>query len=371
MAPNKDTTTCLACSKKFGKSDSSVQCSVCGLWIHKTCANISDEGFKFLEEQVKNTGMAFWACRACTAYANGMNHRLREMQAEIDQVKVTCGKNTEGLKNVQDEMGKLSQIVQQQGKKVEEAAAACSSNGDVFEEMREREMKKANVVMHGMGEAPDDLAGRDRWDWDVKSCENLFRELNISLTAANVKFCRRLGKRGDRPRPMVVGLHDEKDKVKLLKCDTRKTRFSDIDIGPDLTKRQRQEEGDMRAEAARRNREVSDEDRAKNLAWTVVGPKGERRLVKRVIDVEIEMRGANQRRRPGSRAATGHPPPGRPSGSPRREGTPRQVDLPVEMEEEPATQDRPRGGRAGRLPSTKRKEREEEEGAAALPPAKH
>jgi hypothetical protein len=348
---------------------------VCGLWIHKTCANISDEGFKFLEEQVKNTGMAFWACRACTAYANGMNHRLKDIEAKIDKVKESCGRNEEGLKDIQEEVAKLTRTVESQGRKVEEAAAAGNNNDSVFEEMREREMKKANVVMHGMREAPDDMAGRDRWDWDMKSCENLFMALDIGLTAASVKFCRRLGERSEHARPMVVGMHDERDKGKLLKCDTRKTRFSDIDIGPDLTKRQRQEEGDMRAEAARRNREISADDWAKNLAWTVVGPRGERRLVKKIIDIELEMRGAAQRRRTGGRVAMGRPPPApQPGGNPTMMETPEgeptvQGDLEVEMEEEPAVLDRTRGGRTNRLPSTKRKEREGEE--AVLPPAKH
>ena len=352
-----------------------MQCSVCGLWIHKTCANISDDGFKFLEEQVKNNGTAFWACRSCTAYANGMNHRMKEIEAKLDEVKETCGKNAEGLKEVRDEVGLLSHKVDQQNKKIAEVAAvAKNSNSDeVYEEFREREMKKLNVVMHGMGEAPDDMAGRDRWDWDIKSCENLFRALNVGLTAASVKFCRRLGERSDQPRPMVVGMHEERDKAKLLRCDTRKTRFSDIDIGPDLTKRQRQEESGMRAEAVKRNREISAEDRAKNLAWTVVGPRGERRLVKRVIDMELERRGGGggQRRQMGGRVAPQRQATQSAAASRREEPGGDTADTVVEMEEEPSTQERPRAGRANRLTSTKRKEREGEEGTEVLPPAKH
>jgi hypothetical protein len=350
-----------------------VQCSVCGLWIHKACANISDDGFKFLEEQVKNTGTAFWACRACTAYANGMNHRMREIEAKLDEVKETCGQNAEGLRKVQDEVGKLTQTVVNQSKKIEEAAAAGASCESVFDELRERELKKHNVVMHGMGEAPDEVEGRDRWDWDMKSCENLFRALQVGLTAENVKFCRRLGERGGHPRPMVVGLHDERDKAKLLRCDTRRTTFSDVDIGPDLTQKQRQEEANMRTEAVRRNREISAEDRAKNLAWTVVGPRGERRLVKRIINMELEMRGGRQRRQVGGAAAPARP--ANPPTSSIRRGVPppaaEGADSSEEMEEVTVTQERPRAGRTNRLTSTKRKEREEEVGAEALPPAKH
>ena len=130
MAPNKEITTCLACSKKFGKSDFSVQCTVCRLWIHKGCANLKDEMFKFLDDQFKLTGTAFWACRACTQYAKQMNHKMRKIETELEKVKETCQKNGDGLKQVQDDVTKLAATVESQSKKVEEAqaAAAASSN---------------------------------------------------------------------------------------------------------------------------------------------------------------------------------------------------------------------------------------------------
>jgi hypothetical protein len=61
-----------------------------------------------------------------------------------------------------------------------------------------------------------------------------------------------------------------------------------VDIGPDLTKKQRQEEANMKAEAVRRNMRMEEEDRSKNLAWQVVGPRGEKRLVKVYVDMEKE-----------------------------------------------------------------------------------
>jgi hypothetical protein len=87
----------------------------------------------------------------------------------------------------------------------------------------------------------------------------------------------------------VVGFHEERDKVRVLRADTRKSCFRDVDIVPDLTKTQRQEEDAMRGEMISRNKRASSEDRAKNLAWVVVGPRGARRLIKKRIDMEEEM----------------------------------------------------------------------------------
>ena len=147
MAPNKEAATCLACSKKFGKSDFSVQCTVCGLWIHKTCGNLTDEMFKFLDDQFKLTGTAFWACRACTQYAKQMNHKMRELETQLDKVKVSCQQNETGLKKVQEDVAKMAEAVEAQNKKVEEArtAAAKAGSSGVFKELREREKVGATM----------------------------------------------------------------------------------------------------------------------------------------------------------------------------------------------------------------------------------
>jgi hypothetical protein len=49
---------------------------------------------------------------------------------------------------------------------------------------------------------------------------------------------------------------------------------------PKPNKCQREEETDMNEEMVNRNKEINEEDSAKNLVWTVVGRKGEKRPVK-------------------------------------------------------------------------------------------
>jgi hypothetical protein len=66
---------------------------------------------------------------------------------------------------------------------------------------------------------------------------------------------------------------------------------------PDQTKRQKQEEMEMKAEAVRRNRDMPSEDRSKNLAWLVVGPRGDKRLIKRYVCLEMERREGGDRAR--------------------------------------------------------------------------
>ena len=59
--------------------------------------------------------------------------------------------------------------------------------------------------------------------------------------------------------------------------------FNEVGIVPDLTPRQRKEEQNMSEEVEKKNEEVlSDEDKAKNLRWLLVGPRGARRIIKGV-----------------------------------------------------------------------------------------
>jgi hypothetical protein len=46
---------------------------------------VSEEHFKFLVDQFKATKRAYWACRSCNNYAEGMNHRLRQIQETAEE----------------------------------------------------------------------------------------------------------------------------------------------------------------------------------------------------------------------------------------------------------------------------------------------
>jgi hypothetical protein len=262
---------------------------------------MSDDLFNFLDEQHKQTGIAYWGCRSCTAYAKGMNHRMQEIENKIEEVKQSYTRNDGEIRKVESEVKKLAEKVERQGKMIEKAAETV--DGNIYEELREREAKRLNVVMYGMGEAAEEATGRERWDWDIKSCENLFHALKIDIPVDNIRFCRRVGERTTTARPLVVGFYEERDRLRLLRCDTRKTVFADVEVCPDLTKKQRQEETELAKEAVKRNMQMNEDDRAKNLVWAVVGRKGEKRLVKAYADREAERlragRGRGEVRRPG------------------------------------------------------------------------
>jgi hypothetical protein len=280
MAP-KEAATCLGCNKKFNKSEYSLQCTVCGLWIHKTCSGISDEGFKFVNDTFNATGMAYWACRPCTAYAKNMNHRMKQMEEQMVAINKAVEGNAAKMEETDKRVEEIDKKLEEREGKLEKVVRQTEFN--IYEELKERDSRKTNVILYGVGELADTKStGKDRLEWDRKSCDNIFRALELDLEATDLKFCRRVGEKGDKPRPMVIGFYTELERAQLLKKAKKlaDTHYSDVGISADLTKRQREEEKEMKKEAERRNTQLTETDKSKNLEWLVVGARGEKRLIK-------------------------------------------------------------------------------------------
>jgi hypothetical protein len=156
-------------------------------------------------------------------------------------------------------------------------------------------------LIHGLAEA-NATEGWRRMESDKKGLNDIFTVLDINIVAeTDVEFCRRVGERRDRDRPLVVGFFTDWARSTLLKnCRFLvETELSNISIVPDLTEKQRKMERKIVAEAEKRNGELSNEDRAKNLQWKMVGKKGQRRLIK---GPESSMRGGGERGRGAGRA---------------------------------------------------------------------
>jgi len=269
-------TDCLGCGQKFKQKDAAVKCAICGLWAHKTCSGLTNEFFNCIAEQFKTTGRAYWACRSCNAYAEGMQHRLRELEESSKEAVRRGQENEKELKKLREDMEKRSD---QAARRVEK------SETSVMAEMNEREAKRKNVVIYGMPESRSE-EGKKRMDDDKRELDNIFTLLDIRVsTEDDVEFCRRVGERSDRPRPLVVGFFTEWSKSILLKNSRylAGTDMENLSVAPDLTHQQRKAEGELQAEADRLNEEeLTEEDVAKNLVWRVVGKKGQKRMIKTI-----------------------------------------------------------------------------------------
>ncbi len=248
--------------------------------MHKACSGISDDFFKALEDQVKNSGMAYWACRPCTAYSQGITRKMRAVEAKVEELSDNVTEVKDNVKEVKDSLEKVENKVKQVEEKVN--LAAEKSNSVVFEELREREARRLNLVLQGVPEHDQESAtGKERRDWDLDHCMQICKAMDLEYDLDTFKFCRRVGVMDSGPRPMVIGLYTEMERSMMLRRAKRleNTTYKDVRIAPDLTKRQRQEERSMWKEVEDRNTNRTEDQLQKNLAWMVVGARGERRIV--------------------------------------------------------------------------------------------
>jgi len=291
-------TTCVGCRKAFNKSEYCVICGSCNYWYHKTCSGMAEEVFKCVDNYYKENGSTFWSCQPCATYSKGITARIREMDKRLEGVEKHQDEQDSRMEKMEMQVERLSREVQSSEDKAEEAVGRKEKN--LYEELRERELRKKNVVFHGVGELQAEKSTwEERVEWDKKSCLNIFSALALDMGVEAIRFTRRLGEKGKDPRPLLTGFHTETERAKLLKNAKKleSTVFKDVNVVPDLTKRQREEEAELKKEADKKNKNLSESDKAKNLQWAVVGARGERRLTK----VQIQQEGVGGNRRGGWR----------------------------------------------------------------------
>ena len=290
---------CLKCGKSVTRSG--VRCGVCFLWVHVKCQNMPKEMYNFLKAPAKYQEFT-WRCDSCSASVAMLDDKVTAIKKELEEVKsrmVVAEGNvqevTRKVENVEKRQDKVEEIIEGEREKAKR---------ERIEESREREQRRKNVVIYRLPEAGGEISTvEQRKEWDLGRCDLLFKELKMPWDKTAIRFCRRIGEKGEEPRPLVVGFNREWQKEDLLDSarELRNTPFSVVGIAPDLTQEQRQEEVELGSEAERRNRNLTEDDVSKNLLWKVVGRKGEKRLLK----VTAREEDRNQSRGGGRGAAGG------------------------------------------------------------------
>ncbi len=206
-----------------------------------------------------------------------LNKRMEDLEERIELNEKAVQDGAEETEEVKVGMRKVEDKVENMKERTENT---------VFEELRERESKRKNIILHGLEEPSRKITlNKDRTEDDIKACLRVIKETGTEMKREEMRFCRRIGERvadGEKPRPVVIGLKSEveKDNILVGVRNLKGTKYDYISIVADLTKRQRQEETDMEREAGKRNKKRTAEETAKNLYWMVVGRKGEKRLIR-------------------------------------------------------------------------------------------
>lgn len=206
---------CLACGENCGKKQATVKCVMCTLWAHKSCVKMPDALYKTLDTQFKETGSAFWVCRPCQNFGQRVQHQFAESNKRHDETEKRVNSNEREIQNSKTEINKLRREMEMMKEKMNTESAVREDR--MCDEMQEREVRRMNLILHGVQEPADSVKGnRERMERDKDTCEEIFRTINARTTKDRIRFCRRIGEKGTNPRPVVIGLEDEGEKRNIL-----------------------------------------------------------------------------------------------------------------------------------------------------------
>jgi signal recognition particle GTPase len=212
---------CITCGKNV--TGAAVQCTLCNLWCHKQCTNLSESAFKGLMLQAKEVGTAYWACRSCLSFAAKMNRHLQETNKRQDQLEERVNANSSSITRNEQNVEELRQELRRALAKMDSEKEA--RDDALCEELREREIRRLNIIIHGLQE-PDTsfLSNGERIEADRRLCGELFTVMGVRVRGSDLRFCRRVGERGAVPRPIVVGLNSKEEK-RIILARSRQLRY--------------------------------------------------------------------------------------------------------------------------------------------------
>jgi len=203
---------CIKCDKNVAKNAKAVRCLFCELWIHKECAGISDENFKFICDQQAMNGGHMWACKSCKAGSYLFEKKLSELEDRIATTEQATKENKErsetNAKDIKDIQVKLDKIPEEQ------LSLAENKEDAVFAELQDRDYRKANLIIHKLQEPSSSLRNpQERKEKDIERVMKVLKEIkceNINFEE-DVKFCVRIGEKSKDPnkvRPLLIGFRD-------------------------------------------------------------------------------------------------------------------------------------------------------------------
>lgn len=195
------------------------------------------------------------------AIEKSKNEIINSLKEELKCLKITVSSLVSRVEKLEEDNKVL---FNQHQETLNSSAASISFDSkcaELLEEMKQRDLRKCNVVIYGVRE-PTTGNVHERRQADEDKCDELFEFLGISH--GNVQSVKRLGKkREDNKRILCVTLKDENSKHLLIKRSKQLRRspsYENIFIKPDLTFVQRQLDYELRKELQKRKTAEPDKD---------------------------------------------------------------------------------------------------------------
>ena len=253
------------------KEDESIECTICTRWYHRGCTPLSPQVFDIMStsDNVK------YFCPQCEDCKGKEKKELKVLMDMINNMEDKIMKKMESVIDLKVDL-KVKEIEKSLEDKFNEKLNSISVSNietkikDQVEqslgEQKEIESKANNLIIFNIAESEG--SETEKLEKDINIVKELIGTTSPELTNEgnniNQNNIQRLGKANpqtNKTRPIKIQLPDESFKNNLLK-NARKlrntTKFKNVFLKNDLTKRQQQQEYDLRKE--KKDRLLNGED---------------------------------------------------------------------------------------------------------------
>ena len=295
-ADEEELSPCGRCRKMVVRGDEALMCEICSQWFHIKCEKVTKAQYK---NQTSKTKSNFhWFCDSCDIVQSGLLREMTLMKAEQAKFKKRLDNLEESKVNKEDltkEMDKkadkadvenleqrVTAVEDKQTASVNEGASCSKSSGDdaeeVIREIKEQEERKLNILFFNLPEHKSgDMA--DKIKHDKEEVKQLAKHCKVAISKDEISNVKRLGKQGEKPRPLLIQVSSPEKKRLLFKnlrlLQEAPDKFKRVSVQNDLTEKQRKREKELRDEAKKKETEASGE-----VTFKVRGPPWARKIVK-------------------------------------------------------------------------------------------
>eukprot|EP00745_Piridium_sociabile_P006482 TRINITY_DN1418_c0_g2_i4.p2 TRINITY_DN1418_c0_g2~~TRINITY_DN1418_c0_g2_i4.p2 ORF type:complete len:365 (+),score=98.63 TRINITY_DN1418_c0_g2_i4:233-1327(+) len=315
---DKQRTECTECKKTEGEDGEDwLECDFCENWTHRACVSMNRTVYKALEKPNNNI---LFICNTCKAVRNGekdkegrkveerieagrkgendrendregsnRDEKIEKLMQKIESMREQLQKNDDSIegqiekkmKEVEERLDRKIQVQMQGGKgdeiigdrrggqkeqisnTAEVREDSIHKREDWDEESKERAKRTKNILMFGIPEAKKE---ENRNEADIRKVRKVMKELHDKGEDNNeiqTEQIIRLGRRGERPRPIRVCLETKDQRNTALKNSKRlkdheKQHLQEVYVGADQTIRQREQGRELRKELKKRKEEGED-----------------------------------------------------------------------------------------------------------------
>ena len=148
--------------------------------------------WEYLTRSLKTIIRTTWSpieCNPCSVVSKKVAQEIKNLNLKSNQMRLDLDKNIEDM-SIQKTWNTNME------KKVEELSRDSTNNEAVFEELRERQKRSKNLVVHQISEPPPSMSrGVDRMNHDMTKIIEVFEHLRCPTRKEDIKFLYRPGER--------------------------------------------------------------------------------------------------------------------------------------------------------------------------------